>query len=111
MEEDVAMFRFAAVAAFAAISLLPAAAQNDLTLLRVYIDAPYFYDILASNIEADDPQAIKLDLLVEGKEVGASSMLYSCKTGDYSETVVDEWSGNAANYIPAALMAFHDLYC
>lgn len=105
------MFRFAAVAALAAVSLLPAAAQDGLPLLRVYIDTPYFYDILATNIEADDPQAIKLDLLVEGKEVGTSSVVYSCKTGDYSETVADEWSGNAANYIPSALMAFHDLYC
>lgn len=105
------MIRFIALACLAASSLLPAQAQEGLPLLRVYIDTPYFYDILATDIDDGDLDAIKLDLVVEGKEVGSSSIVYSCNSGEYRESVSNDWSGHAANYIPAALMSFADLYC
>ena len=101
------------LAALLAALVLPAAAQEGegVPLLRVYIDAPYFYDILANVTDSSDPKAQHIDLTVEGKEVGASSIVYSCKDGAYSQTVTSDWTGNAANFIPAALMAYRDLYC
>lgn len=105
--------KFALLAAACAALVLPAAAQETqgMPLLRVYIDAPYFYEIVATNIDASDPQAQRIDLVVEGKEVGASTVIYSCANGDYSETVTSDWTGGADAYIPAALMAYGSLRC
>ena len=80
-------------------------------LLRVYIDAPYFYEILADVTDSSDPRAQALTLRVEGKEVGESQLVYDCGTGDYSEKVVAEWTGGAEQFMQPALMAYHHLHC
>ena len=105
--------KIAIAAAFVLSLVSPALAQDNqaIPLLRVFIDAPYFYDILANVGDSSDPQAHNLTLLVEGKEVGESRLVYNCDTGDYAEMVVTDWSGNSARFIQPALMAYHDLYC
>lgn len=105
--------KIAVIAAFAAALASPAFAQDSAgtPLLRVYIDAPYYYDILADVSDSSDPRAHALTLLVEGKEVGESRLVYDCETGDYSEKVVTEWTGRAGLFMQPALMAYHDLYC
>lgn len=105
--------KFAFLAAALIAFVTPAVAQDGdgLPLLRVYVDTPYFYDILATNIDSSDPQAHRIDLVVEGKEVGASSIVYSCANGDYSEAVTSEWSGGAEAFIPAALLSYARRVC
>jgi hypothetical protein len=91
----------------------PALAQDDsgTPLLRVYIDAPYFYEILAKVSDATDPRAHVLTLTLEGKEVGETRIVYDCETGDYSEAVVIQWSGRSGLFLGPALMAYHELNC
>lgn len=104
--------KIAVIAALAAALVSPALAQESGTpLIRIYIDSPYFYEILASVSDSSDPRAHVLSLLAEGKEVGESRLVYDCETGDYSEKVAIEWTGGAELYIPAALMAYHHLHC
>lgn len=105
--------KIAIVALFAASLAMPVMAQESAAtpLLRVYIDAPYFYEILADVTDSGDPRAQALTLLVEGKEVGESRLVYDCETGDYSEEVVTEWTGGAEQFMPPALMAYRYLHC
>ena len=105
--------KIAIIAAFIAALAGPAIAQESAgtPLLRVYIEAPYFYDILADVSDSTDPRAHALTLSVEGKEVGQSRLVYDCETGDYSEKVEIEWTGRSALFVQSALMAYHDLYC
>lgn len=105
--------KYAFLAAACAALVTPAAAQQaeGRPLLRVYVDTPYFYDIIATGIDASDPQAQRVELTVEGKEVGGSTITYSCVNGDYGETVTTPWTGGADAFIPAALMAYSRLYC
>jgi hypothetical protein len=105
--------KIAIIAALAASLMSPALAQETggTPLLRVYIDAPYYYEILASVSDSSDPRAHVINLLVEGKEVGESRLVYDCETGDYSDKLVSDWTGGAELYIPAALMAYHHLFC
>jgi hypothetical protein len=94
-----------------ALGASAASAAEASPVLRVYIDTPYFYDILIATDDATDPRAMALTLSVEGKEVGGSTVVYDCKSGDYAETVTQDWTGNAARYVPTALMAYADLHC
>lgn len=105
--------KIAVIAAFAVALVSPALAQNSAAspLLRVYIDAPYFYDILANVSDTRDVRAHVLNLVVEGKEVGESRLVYDCETGDYTEEVVTEWTGRSGLFVQPALMAYHDLHC
>jgi hypothetical protein len=105
--------KFALIATLAVALASPAFAQENeaVPLLRVHIDAPYFYDILADISDSSDPRAHELTLMVEGKEVGESRLVYDCETGDYSEKVVVEWSGHSGLFMQPALIAYHDLYC
>jgi hypothetical protein len=105
--------KIAIAATLAAALVLPASvhANEAVPLLRVYIDAPYFYDILADISDNGDPRAHAMTLKVEGKEVGESRMVYDCETGDYSEKVATEWTGRSALFVQPALMAYSDLYC
>ncbi len=91
----------------------PALAQEEggTPLLRVYIDAPYFYDIVANVGDASDPRAHALTLTLAGKEVGEMRIVYDCETGDYTEEVVIPWTGRSALFLGPALMAYHELYC
>lgn len=102
--------KFALLAASLAALVLPAAAQEATPLIRVYIDTPYFYDIMLAGSEMSDTGR-SLELTVEGKEVGASTIAYDCSNGDYTETVKTEWTGGAEAFLPAALMAYDNLYC
>lgn len=103
--------------AFAATALvafaLPVAAQDDagVPLIRVYIDAPYFYELVARQNNFDDPGAQSFHLVVEGKEVGTSEIVIDCVTGEYAETVTSDWTGKAADFVPAAIKAYENLYC
>lgn len=101
------------VLAVAATLVSPAFAQEDggTPLLRVYIDAPYFYDILAKVSDATDPRAHVLTLTLEGKEIGEMRIVYDCETGDYSEEVVTQWTGRSELFLGPALMAYHELHC
>ncbi|UJW84469.1 hypothetical protein [Devosia sp. SL43] len=105
--------KIAIATAVIAALVSPALAQEatGTPLIRVYIDAPYFYDILADVSDATDPRAHALSLIVEGKEVGESRLVYDCETGDYSEKVVTEWTGGADLFMQPALIAYHNLYC
>ncbi|MET3927252.1 hypothetical protein [Devosia sp. 2618] len=105
--------KLAIVAAALAALIVPAIAQEGegTPLLRVYIDTPYFYDLIATDIDNADPGANLFELYVEGKEVGASLITYDCVRGEYLEQVTQEWTGNAPSYVPAAMMAYSDLYC
>jgi hypothetical protein len=105
--------KIALAAVLVAALVSPALAQEatGTPLIRVYIDTPYFSDILADVSDATDPRAHALSLIVEGKEVGESRLVYDCDTGDYSEKVVTEWTGDAALFVDAALIAYHNLYC
>lgn len=104
--------KFVLVAALMATLATPVLAQEAGTpLIRVYVDAPYFYEILATVSDATDPRAHAITLMAEGKEVGESRLVYDCETGDYSEKLVSDWTGGAELYIPTALMAYHHLYC
>lgn len=98
--------------AFMAALASPTVAQSDgVPLIRVYIDQPYFYEILAFADGDQTGPSHTLKLLVEGKEVGASDIVLDCESGDYVETVTDEWTGNSADYVLAALMAYRNLFC
>lgn len=105
--------KFASVAMALVAFALPAAAQDDagVPLLRVYIDTPYFYELIARQNNFDDPGAQSFELVVEGKEVGTSEIVIDCITGEYSETVTSDWTGNAADFVPAAIKAYENLYC
>ncbi|QQR36430.1 hypothetical protein JI749_01980 [Devosia oryziradicis] len=103
-----------ALALAVALTLVsPALAQEDgvTPLLRVYIDAPYFYDIVANVGDASDPRAHALTLTLAGKEVGEMRIVYDCETGDYTEEVVIPWTGRSELFLGSALMAYHELYC
>lgn len=104
---------FAAALLSAAVTsaALPAMAQDVVLLLRVYIDTPYFYELIAEPLADNDAGTYHLKVFVEGKEVGESEVMYHCADGTYEETVTSEWTGGSANYLPAALMAFKDLWC
>ena len=88
----------------------PAVAQEAMPLLRVYVDTPYFYEIMLTGNEMSETGR-RLKLVVEGKEVGASTIEYDCVNGQYSESVTTPWTGSANAYIPAALMAYNNLFC
>ena len=105
--------KIAVILALALPLAMPAFAQDSAgtPLIRVYIDAPYFYEILADVTDGSDPRAQDLTLLVEGKEVGESKLVYDCETGDYSEKVVTEWTGQSKLFMQPALMAYHVLHC
>lgn len=99
-------------AALAALTPLAAAQDSEgVPLIRVYIDAPYFYELVARENDWSDPGAQTFELVVEGKEVGTSEIVVDCITGQYSETVTSDWTGNAADFVPAALTAYKNLYC
>jgi hypothetical protein len=100
-------FALAAIAVFAA----PVTAQEAVPLLRVYIDTPYYYEILAIPDASNDAREQRMTLLVEGKEVGESVVALDCKSGDYSEEVVTDWTGSAPDFVPAALQAYRNLFC
>jgi len=85
---------------------MPAMAQDATPLIRVYMDAPYFYEIMGTPLGGSEVQ-----LMVEGKEVGSSIITYDCDSGEYGETVEQDWTGGAELYIPAALLAYRQLYC
>jgi len=91
---------------------LPVQAQDQaLPLLRVYIDAPYFYDFLAEVGPTDADGRYPLRLYIEGKEVGEAKVLYDCDTHSGKQTPVTEWSGAAGDFVAAALLSFDHLYC
>lgn len=93
--------------------VMPALAQEGegAPLIRVYIDTPYYYEIMLNQIDWSDPGAQKFELYVEGKEVGSSEIVYDCMSGDYTETVTSDWTGSAPDFLPAALMAYRNLFC
>lgn len=104
----------AATAALAlTASLTPALAQDErMPLLRVYIDTPYFYEFMAVPQGEPGDAEQKLDVYIEGKEVGESQVTYHCADHSFEETeVVVEWTGQSHDFLPAALMAFAGLYC
>lgn len=96
--------------ALAALAL-PAHAQDAVPLLRVYIDAPYFYEITAQKQDGSDERTHVLQVSVEGKEVGSSYVTYDCENGEFGEDVVQEWTGGADQFLPAALKAYRNLNC
>lgn len=105
------ILRWIAVAGAMAISAGAAHGQSAFPLLRVYIDQPYFYDVLAEVVSEKGESAYVLHVSIEGKEVGRSEVAYDCASGEYEETEVDAWTGGAKDFLPAALMSFARLYC
>ncbi|GLQ58102.1 hypothetical protein [Devosia nitrariae] len=103
--------RWAAVAGAIAVSAGAAQGQSGVPLLRVYIDQPYFYDVLAEGVREEGETAYALDVVLEGKEVGRSEVVYDCASGDYEETEIDAWTGGAKDFLPAALLSFAQRYC
>jgi len=90
----------------------PAFAQGEGTpLLRVYIDTPYFYDFFATVGETDADGLLPVHLYIEGKEVGEADIRYDCANDTFEQTVTTDWTGNAAEFVPAALLALDGLYC
>lgn len=91
---------------------LPALAQNQaVPLLRVYTYAPYFYDFLA---DIGAPLAggdFPLHLYLEGKEVGASNIVFNCDDGTWEEEVLTDWTGGSDDFVDAALTSFDKMYC
>ena len=104
--------KFALIAASLVALIAPVAAQEvaGRPLIRVYIDDPYFYDILLTGSEMSETGR-RLELAVEGKEVGASTIDYDCSNGDFTETVTTPWTGGADAFIPAALKSYDNLFC
>lgn len=90
---------------------LPAQAQEGVPLIRVYIDAPYFYEITAEKQDGSDERTHVLAVSVEGKEVGSSYVTYDCENGEFGEDVVQLWTGGADAFLPAALLSYRNLYC
>lgn len=104
--------KFALIAASLAALVMPVAAQDTVgtPLIRVYIDDPYFYDITLTGSDMSETGR-RLELAVEGKEVGASTVDYDCANGEFTESVTTEWTGGAEAFLPAALKAYDNLYC
>lgn len=102
--------KFALITAALLTVVVPATAQGGTPLLRVYIDSPYFYDIMLTGSDMSETGR-RVELALEGKEVGASTVDYNCGTGDYTETVTIPWTGGAEAFLPAALKAYDSLYC
>lgn len=102
---------WASVAGTIAISAGAAQGQSAFPLLRVYMDQPYFYDVLAEVLKEEGESAYVLRVAIEGKEVGRSEVVYDCANGGYEETEIDAWTGGAKDFLPAALMSFGRLYC
>ena len=92
-------------------TLGPAAAQDAAPLLRVYIDAPYYYEFMAVPGTADAAGIVPVSLSLEGKEVGAADVAYNCVDGTYDIAVTEDLTGNSGDYIDAALLAFGQLQC
>lgn len=104
--------RLGVILSLVILSASPISAEERGTpLLRVYIDTPYFYDILFEPLLAFDPAGTTIRLYVEGKEVGESEIALDCGSKDYTETVLRDWSGGSAEFIPAALMSYRNLLC
>ena len=89
----------------------PAAAQDAAPVLRVYIDAPYYYEFMAVPGPADRAGIVPVTLSLEGKEVGAAEIAYNCADGTYDVAIIEEFTGNSGDYIEAALLAFGQLHC
>ncbi|MDB5506041.1 MAG: hypothetical protein JWR75_679 [Devosia sp.] len=92
-------------------TLGPAAAQDAVPLLRVYIDAPYYYEFMAVPGTADAAGIVPVSLSLDGKEIGAADIAYNCANGTYDIAITEEFTGNSGDYIDTALLAFGQLQC
>lgn len=93
------------------VAVAPAMAQQvGVPLLRVYVEDPYFYDIVA-DVSEPNGQQWSVRLYAEGKEVGESEIVYDCVEGIYDEVVTTEWTGGSPHFVAPALVAFDHLYC
>ncbi|MFD1252511.1 hypothetical protein DEVEQU_03453 [Devosia equisanguinis] len=101
----------AALPVLALLLASPALAQGDgLPLLRVYIDTPYFYELVAYNVEESGDHQ-RFDLVVEGKEVGTAAIDLDCASGEFSQTETEPLTGSAASFIEPAVRAYRQLLC
>lgn len=89
----------------------PTLAQEGRPLLRVYMDAPYFYEVMLLGEDVSQPGQPRLELAIEGKEVGGSTIAYDCQSGTYEETVTTDYTGGAGAFVPAALQAYAAVSC
>lgn len=102
--------RYAAAILLLALQGLPASGQTEgVPLIRVYIDTPYYYELVAYNTDGEQRQTF--ELVAEGKEVGAATIDLDCASGDYTQTIAQDWTGTSGDFVPAAVMAYRNLFC